>query len=120
MTWNIELHEAFKGEFMELAQAVQDELFSSIRFLEKYGPNLGRPQVDTLYGSKHSNMKELRFNANNGVWRIAFAFDPERSAILLVAGNKTGTPEKRFYKTLITKADKRFDEHLATLTTRRT
>jgi hypothetical protein len=54
-------------------------------------------------------MKELRFDADNGVWRVAFAFDPKRRAILLVAGDKAGATQKRFYKQLIQKADKRFD-----------
>ena len=66
-----------------------------------------------MNGSKHANMKELRCNADDGVWRIAFPFDPERKAILLTAGDKAGVNEKRFYKTLIAKADDRFDQHLA-------
>ena len=86
-----------------------------LRFLEKFGPELGRPHVDTLKGSKYFNMKELRFNAENGVWRLAFAFDPTRKGILLICGDKSGGSEKRFYKELIKKADKRFDIHLATL-----
>jgi hypothetical protein len=57
-------------------------------------------------------MKELRFEADGGVWRVAFAFDPERKAILLVAGDKSGGSEKRFYKSLIAKADRRFRAHL--------
>lgn len=60
-------------------------------------------------------MKELRFSADNGVWRAAFAFDPKRKAILLVAGDKSGTGQKKFYKTLINKADKRFEQHLLAL-----
>lgn len=60
-------------------------------------------------------MKELRFDASDGVWRVAFAFDPERHAILLVAGDKSGTSEKRFYKQLIKKADERFGDHLKRL-----
>ena len=60
-------------------------------------------------------MKELRFNADNGVWRIAFAFDPKRKAILLIGGDKSGVSEKRFYKELIKKADARFDEHQSNL-----
>jgi hypothetical protein len=60
-------------------------------------------------------MKELRFNADDGVWRAAFAFDPERQAILLVAGDKSGSNERRFYRQLIQKADERFDDHLARL-----
>jgi hypothetical protein len=57
---------------------------------------LSRPRVDTLNGSRHANMKELRFNAANGVWRFAFAFDPNRQAIILCGGDKTGGSEKRF------------------------
>lgn len=62
-----------------------------------------------------ANMKELRFDADDGVWRVAFAFDPERKAIVLVAGDKAGVAQKRFYKALIAKADARFAEHLETL-----
>ena len=80
--------------------------------LEEFGPQLGRPTVDTLKGSTHTNMKELRFDAADGVWRVAFAFDPERHAILLVAGDKSGVGQSKFYKTLIKKADKRFSEHV--------
>ena len=83
--------------------------------LEEFGPQLGRPHVDTLNHSKHANMKELRFTADNGVWRTAFAFDQKRKAILLVAGDKAGGSEKRFYRQLIRKADERFDDHLAQL-----
>jgi len=57
-------------------------------------------------------MKELRFDAADGVWRVAFAFDPKRQAILLVGGDKSGGSEKRFYRQLIKKADGRFDEHV--------
>jgi hypothetical protein len=60
-------------------------------------------------------MKELRADTVDKVLRVAFAFDPERKAILLVAGNKTGISQKRFYKQLITRADELFDEHLAKL-----
>jgi len=60
-------------------------------------------------------MKELRFDAADGVWRVAFAFDPNRRAILLLAGDKSGGSERRFYKQLIAKADRRFDTHLARL-----
>jgi hypothetical protein len=60
-------------------------------------------------------MKELRFSAADGEWRVAFAFDPRRSAILLMAGDKSGVSQKRFYRELIRKADGRFDAHLARL-----
>jgi hypothetical protein len=68
--------------------------------------------VDTLSGSRHANMKELRFDAADGAWRVAFAFDPRRRAVLLVASDKSGGSQKRFYRELIRKADGRFDAHL--------
>ena len=113
MKWDIQFHSAFEAEFSELQEAIQDELLAQTRLLETFGPELGRPRVDTLNGSIHANMKELRFNAEGGVWRVAFAFDPERSAILLVAGDKSGQSSRRFYSRLIAKADARFTEHLA-------
>jgi hypothetical protein len=115
MTWAVELHPLFAVEFRAFSEAVQDSLLAEIGLLEIYGPTLGRPNVDTLNNTKHSNMKELRFKADNGVWRTAFAFDPERKAILLVAGNKSGGSEKRFYRQLLKKANDRFDDHLASL-----
>ena len=113
MSWDVRFDEAFDPEFDDLLVEVQDELLAQARLLEKLGPTLGRPRVDTLNGSRHANMKELRFAAAGGVWRVAIAFDPERQAILLVAGDKSGGSERRFYKTLIKKADERFDSHLA-------
>jgi hypothetical protein len=115
MVWKVLLYEEFEPEFYELPQEVQDELLAYTKLLECYGPHLKRPHADTLNGSRYDNMKELRFKVASGVWRVAFAFDPERQAILLVAGDKAGTSQKRFYKQLIAKADKRFDEHLSQL-----
>jgi hypothetical protein len=103
------------GDVSINSQNVQDEMLAHARLLEQFGPLLGRPRVDTLKGSHHANMKELRFDADDGVWRVAFAFDPKRKAILLVAGDKSGGSEKRFYRQLIAKADKRFDGHLSRL-----
>ena len=90
-------------------------MLASLKVLAEFGPTLGRPRVDTLNGSSHSNMKELRFNAGNQVWRAAFAFDPARTAIVLAAGEKSGGSERMFYRQLIAKADRRFDEHLEQL-----
>jgi hypothetical protein len=115
MPWTVVHHDAFDPEYGGLPEAVQDELLAMTGLLALYGPRLGRPHADTLAGSRHANMKELRFSADDGVWRVAFAFDPERQAILLVAGDKAGVAQKRFYKGLIARADKRFDEHLAGL-----
>jgi hypothetical protein len=119
MKWIVRFHDEFEKEFMAMAVEVQDELLARARLIATVGPTLGRPQVDTLAGSKHANMKEMRFDAGNGVWRVAFAFDPERSAILLVAGDKSGVSQKRFYRSLIDRADCRFNDHLKTLPSKR-
>ena len=74
---------------------------------------------EVLNDSAFANMKELRFEADGGVWRVAFAFDPDRKAILLAARDKSGVSEKRFYKSLIAKADKRYQEHLTRLATKK-
>ena len=112
MDWVVELDRAFDPEFDDLPPVVQDELLAHARLLETFGPTLGRPRVDTLNGSRHSNIKELRFRVANGVWRVAFAFDPRQRAILLAAGDKAGVGERRFYNQLIRRADERFDAHL--------
>jgi hypothetical protein len=112
MAWEVEFEDAFEAEFLAFEQEVQDALLAVARLLVDYGPQLGRPYADTLKGSKHPNMKELRFDALAGEWRAAFAFDPQRKAILLVAGDKSGGSQKRFYKQLIAKADRRFSTHL--------
>ncbi len=112
MSWVVLLHDAFDAELNDLPQAVQDEVLALMGLLKQFGPALGRARVDTLKGSRHANMKELRFDAADGVWRVAFAFDPKRQAILLVGGDKSGGGEKRFYRQLIKKADARFDEHV--------
>ena len=115
MAWDVEFHTQFVPEFEALAQAVQDELLAHVAVLEVFGPQLGRPRVDTLFGSRHSNMKELRFDAADGVWRFTFVFDPKRRAIVLCGGDKSGGSQRRFYRQLIDTADKRFDSHLAAM-----
>jgi hypothetical protein len=113
--WTVEMAAEFEPEFDALHEDVQTEILALSLVLEEFGPHLGRPRVDTLKGSRHANMKELRFSAADGEWRVAFAFDPRRSAILLMAGDKSGVSQKRFYRELIRKADGRFDAHLARL-----
>lgn len=115
MEWVVEIGDEFESEFDALHEEVQAEILALSRFLQRFGPQLGRPRVDTLNGSHHANMKELRFSAADGEWRVAFAFDIERKAILLVAGDKSGGGERRFYRGLIRKADERFDAHLTRL-----
>ena len=112
MAWTVEFYRDFDGEFDELAVSVQDALLAKMLLLEEFGPMLGRPHVDTLNDSQYANMKELRFDAGDGVWRVAFAFDPDRKAMLLIAGDKSGGSQARFYRALIQKADERFSNHL--------
>ena len=114
MSWSVLFHEEFDAEFDGLAEDVQDNLLAAAKAVQIAGPKAGRPHVDTLQGSKHANMKELRYTAHDGreVWRAAFAFDPARNAVVLVAGDKQGGNEKLFYKRLIKVADARFDSHL--------
>ena len=113
----MEYDEAFLAE-LEASEratgssAVREEVAAMALLLRQFGPHLRRPHCDTLKGSKHPNMKELRFTLPDGAWRVAFAFDPRRRAILLVGGSKSGTPEKRFYRELIRMADARFDKHV--------
>jgi hypothetical protein len=110
--WTVELAPEFEPELRALAGEVRIELLAQARVIEQFGPYARRPRVDTLKGSKYANMKELRFDAGGGVWRIAFAFDPARKAILLAAGDKSGGSERAFYRLLIATADRRFGAHL--------
>jgi len=112
MSWVVGFHPALDEELQNLTDAVQEKLYASARLIEQFGPTLGRPRVDTLNGARHRNMKELRFSADGGVWRVAFAFDAGRKAILLVAGDKSKTEERRFYARLIREADERFASYL--------
>jgi hypothetical protein len=108
--WTVVFHEDFLAEAVAFPAGAQVGLAAMIDVLRERGPMLGRPHCDTLKGSKHANMKELRFAAADGAWRAAFAFDPSRRAVLLVAGDKSGVGPARFYKALIRKADARFDD----------
>ena len=114
MAWRVLLHPEFEPEYARLPADIQDELLARLRVLSQFGPDLGRPHVDTLEGSKFKNMKELRFQLD-GVWRFAFAFDPQRNAIVLCGGDKEGKNSKRFYRQLIETADRRLAAHMASL-----
>ena len=113
--WTVDAHDDFAIEFGGFPEDVREEIASRARLLEELGPAMGRPHCDTLKGSRYPNMKELRFSTVGGVWRLAFAFDPRRHAILLVVGDKSGVSTKRFYRGLIEVADRRFDGHLRKL-----
>src|SRR4051812_21723208 len=120
MPWEVHFGDEFRIEFKNFHEDVQTEILALSVLLQQFGPQLGRPRVDTLKGSRHGNLKELRFSAAGGEWRVAFAFDTKRHAILLVGGDKSGGSEKRFYRELVRKADERFDVHVAKLRKLRT
>lgn len=115
--WKVIFHDDFDPEFDALSKDVQDELLATADAVKRLGPAADRPHVGTLANPKHPNMKELRFKANNGaeIWRAAFAFDPQQQAIILVAADKQGVDEGKFYKALLKKANKRYESHLAAL-----
>ena len=115
MQWDVVFHDAFASEVRQFSEPVREQLIAVATILGQDGPQLGRPHADTLKGSRHANMKELRFYADGGAWRVAYAFDPERKAILLVGGDKSGVTQARFYKNLLRIADERFDQHLLAL-----
>lgn len=100
---------------MSLSPFFRNNPLGNTFLLRDFHPTLGRATVGTLNGSKHANMKELRFGWEGEVWRVAFAFDPARQAILLVGGDKGGADQRRFYKRLIAVADTRFEAYLIKL-----
>jgi hypothetical protein len=113
--WTVDFHDEFAPEFRRFSKEIQDSLFTLLIKLRQFGPQLGRPDVDTLKGAQHPNMKELRFSIADEEWRVAFAFDPKRKAILLTGGSKSGISQRRFYGSLIRVADERYERHLATI-----
>ncbi len=115
MQFVVRFHPDFEPEFDTLSEAVREALLQRARLLQSQGPLLGRPNVDNLQLSRYPRMKELRFSADGGVWRVAFAFDANRDAVLLAAGDKSGIGERRFYRQLVEKADQRYAQHAARL-----
>ena len=110
MPWRVEFHGEFLPEFEALAVPVQDALLAHLISLQEFGPMLGRPAVDTMKGSRVANLKELRFDADGGVWRVLFAFNGQRIAVLLAAGDKAGVVQARFYRKLVAKAEDRWEQ----------
>lgn len=91
----------------------QDAVDRAVLVLMQAGPAATRPLVDTVAGSRFPNMKELRVQHRGEPYRVLFAFDPRRMAILLIGGNKTG--DKRWYDKMIPRADRLYEEHLDAL-----
>jgi hypothetical protein len=110
MTWEIVFHREFEVWFFDLDVDVQTSIAMVLDVLEEQGATLGRPYVDTLKGSILTNMKELRVQHDGDPYRILFAFDPQRQAVLLVGGNKRG--DKRWYEVNIPIAERLFKDYL--------
>ena len=115
--WEVEYSSEFSRWWGSLNGAEQESILISVHLLRQLGPLLGRPYADTVNGSRHPNMKELRTQHKGRPLRTLFAFDPRRKAILLIGGDKTG--DARFYDRVIPLADRIYDEHLQNLRKRR-
>lgn len=113
MEWAVEFTDQFEAWWDELTAAEQEAIAPVVRVLEERGPALRRPQVGAVQGSRHSNMKELIVQHAGRPYRILFAFDPRRCAILLIGGDKTG--HARWYEVYVPLADRLYDEHLGAL-----
>ena len=113
MEWLVEYTDQFEEWWEGLTEDEQIDVDAKVRLLEQRGPALGRPHVDTIQGSRHPNMKELIVQHAGRPYRVLFAFDPRRCAILLIGGDKTGND--RWYEEHIPIADRLYDEHLETL-----
>ncbi|MHB1559435.1 MAG: type II toxin-antitoxin system RelE/ParE family toxin [Isosphaeraceae bacterium] len=111
MPWEVILDDDFADWLRGLDAGPRQEILAGSDQLSRFGPNLGRPRVDTLKGSVYPNLKELRVQYAGEPWRILFAFDPRRRAILLVGGNKVGD-EKGWYRENIPIAEHRYARHL--------
>ncbi len=102
MAWTVKIDDEVAAEIEGWPSEAQEELASRLVVLQKYGPQLGRPYVDQLKGSRYPNLKELRFSTSDGgIWRVVFAFDPHRCAVVVAGGDKKGKDEQRF----LSKAD---------------
>jgi hypothetical protein len=110
MIREIIFHQEFEEWFFDLDVEVQDSIAMVLDVLEEQGAALGRPYVDTIKGSAFTNMKELRVQHDGDHYRLLFAFDPQRQAVILIGGNKRG--DKRWYEVNIPIADRRFREYL--------
>lgn len=110
--WQVEYTDQFESWWDELTDDERERVTAAVELLEEYGPSLGRPTVETLQGSRHPNMKELR--PRGGHLRVLFAFDPRRTAILLCGGDKSGA-WSAWYEEAIPIADQLYEDHLQTI-----
>jgi hypothetical protein len=113
MTWYVEYTDEFGNWWDSLTAAEQESVAVYVRLLEACGPSLPFPYCSGIQGSRHSHMRELRVQHQGRPYRVLYAFDPRRAAILLLGGDKTGND--RWYAENIPIADSLYDEHLRTL-----
>ena len=111
--WEVEYTDEFEEWWNSLTEEEQEDVDARVTLLQRLGPRLGRPHSDVVRGSKHQNMKELIIQHAGKPYRVLYAFDPRRVAILLIGGEKTG--DKRWYEKFLPVADRLYDEHIATL-----
>ncbi len=111
--WSIEYTDEFGSWWDKLSEEEQIEITAYVGTLEQCGPNLKFPYSSGINGSKHKHMRELRIQHKGNPYRILYAFDPLRTAILLIGGNKKGND--RWYEIYIPLADKLYEQHLETL-----
>jgi hypothetical protein len=112
MAWEIEYTDEFEGWWNSISEEEQAAVRAKVLLLREDGPELGRPHADTLAGSKYPNLKELRIQHAGDPYRVLFAFDPRRVAILLLGGRKA---DEKWYRDAVPRADKLYADHLETL-----
>jgi len=113
MEYEVEYTDEFERWWEGLSAEEQEDISAVVGVLEEKGPSLRRPYVGSIVTSRHPNMKELIIQHAGRPYRVLFAFDPKRHAILLIGGDKTGNAS--WYDELVPRADNLFDEHLAEL-----
>ncbi len=113
MSWEVEYTDEFGEWWWGLSEGQQDAVAARVEMLMDYGPRLPYPYSSNVNGSRHGRMRELRVQTGGRPIRIFYAFDPRRTSILLIGGDKTG--DDRFYEVLVPIADKLYDEHLEEL-----
>ena len=113
MTWNVEYTDEFGAWWETLTEAEQESIDVSVRLLEAMGPRLPFPHSSGVKGSKHGQMREIRIQHAGRPYRVLYAFDPRRAAILLIGGDKTGND--RWYDINVPLADRLYDEHVKEL-----
>jgi hypothetical protein len=113
VTWSVEYTDEFEAWWNSLTLEQQEEIQAKVELLEQRGPVLPRPHSDVIKSSRHANMKELRGSVDKAQLRVLYAFDPRRTAILLIGGDKSGDPT--WYERFVPIADDLFDEHLKSI-----